>query len=126
MRGERLPAGVPDPRLRPLRRRRREPHQRGFTRNGGEIVTVARFIEGPRQVNGIVAGTSGMPWRRFLAFNALGAALWVGLWVTLAYQAGTHITAIYDEVTRYQFYALIALGVLVAASVGRHLLRRRH
>ncbi|MEV7381265.1 DedA family protein [Streptomyces lydicus] len=97
-----------------------------FTRNGGKIVTVARFIEGLRQVNGIIAGTSGMPWRRFLAFNALGAALWVGLWVTLAYQAGTHITAIYGEVTRYPLYALIALGVLAAAFIGRHLLRRPH
>ncbi|MFJ3309304.1 DedA family protein [Streptomyces sp. NPDC086549] len=97
-----------------------------FTRHGGKIVTVARFVEGLRQANGIIAGTSGMPWRRFLAFNALGAALWVGLWATLAYEAGTHITALYDEITRYQLYALIALGVLAAALVGRHLLRRRH
>ncbi|MEU2715677.1 VTT domain-containing protein [Streptomyces sp. NPDC007205] len=64
-----------------------------FTRHGGEIVTGARFIEGLRQLNGIIAGTSGMPWRRFLVFNALGAALWVGPWATLAYVAGTHITA---------------------------------
>lgn len=97
-----------------------------FTRNGGKIVTVARFVEGLRQVNGIIAGTSGMSWRRFLVFNTLGAALWVGLWVTLAYAAGTHITAIYDEVSRYQLYALVALAVLAAAFVGRRLLRRRH
>ncbi|KIF02287.1 alkaline phosphatase [Streptomyces sp. RSD-27] len=97
-----------------------------FTRHGGVIVTVARFIEGLRQANGIIAGTSGMPWRRFLAFNALGAALWVGLWATLAYVAGTHITTLYDEITRYQLYVLIALGVLAAALVARHLLQRRH
>ncbi|MCF3130802.1 DedA family protein [Streptomyces olivochromogenes] len=97
-----------------------------FTGHGGKVVTVARFVEGLRQANGIIAGTSGMAWRRFLAFNALGAALWVGLWATLAYAAGTHITALYDEITRYQLYALIALGVLTAALVGRHLLRRRH
>ncbi|MEH0581358.1 MULTISPECIES: DedA family protein [Streptomyces] len=96
-----------------------------FTRHGGQIVTVARFIEGLRQVNGIIAGTSGMPWRRFLAFNALGAALWVGLWVTLAYAAGTHITTLYDEITRYQLYVLIVLGALAAAFLARHLLRRR-
>ncbi|MFJ8212079.1 DedA family protein [Streptomyces sp. NPDC096033] len=97
-----------------------------FTRHGGAIVTVARFIEGLRQANGIIAGTSGMPWRRFLAFNTLGAALWVGLWATLAYLAGTHITTLYDEITRYQLYVLIALGVLAAALVARHLLKRRH
>lgn len=97
-----------------------------FTRHGGKIVVVARFVEGLRQVNGIIAGTSGMPWRRFLVFNAIGAALWVGLWAALAYAAGTHITAVYDVITRYQLYALIALGVLIAALVLRHLLRRRH
>ncbi|MGW3147462.1 DedA family protein [Streptomyces sp. NPDC001177] len=97
-----------------------------FTRHGGKIVTVARFVEGLRQTNGIIAGTSGMPWPRFLAFNALGAALWVGLWATLAYAAGTHITVVYDEITRYQLYALIALGLLVAALLVRHVLRRRH
>ncbi|MEU5634163.1 DedA family protein [Streptomyces rishiriensis] len=97
-----------------------------FTRHGGKIVVVARFVEGLRQVNGIIAGTSGMPWRRFLVFNAIGAALWVGLWAALAYAAGTHITAVYAVITRYQLYALIALGVLIAALVLRHLLRRRH
>jgi membrane protein DedA with SNARE-associated domain len=49
-----------------------------FNRHGAWIITAARFIEVLRQANGIVAGTSGMRWRRFLAFNALGAALWVG------------------------------------------------
>ncbi|MFG3590154.1 DedA family protein [Streptomyces sp. NPDC047990] len=97
-----------------------------FTRHGGAIVVVARFIEGLRQANGIIAGTSGMRWYRFLVFNALGAALWVGLWVGLAYAAGAHITTLYDEITRYQLYALIALGVLATAFVGRRLLQRRH
>ncbi|WP_129311379.1 DedA family protein [Streptomyces sp. L2] len=96
-----------------------------FDRHGGKVVTAARFIEGLRQANGIIAGTTGMRWRRFLAFNALGAALWVGAWSTLAYFAGSHLTAIYDEITRYQVYVLVALGVLVAALVVRHVVRRR-
>ncbi|MFF8908563.1 DedA family protein [Streptomyces olivaceoviridis] len=96
-----------------------------FTRHGAKIVTVARFVEGLRQANGVIAGTTGMHWRRFLAFNALGAALWVGLWTTLAYLAGSHITAIYDEIRRYQLYVLIAVAVLLAAFVVRHLVRRR-
>jgi len=53
--------------------------ERFFTRYGGDIIVVARFVEGLRQSNGIIAGLSGMPWPRFLAYNALGAALWVGL-----------------------------------------------
>jgi membrane protein DedA with SNARE-associated domain len=46
-----------------------------FNRHGAWIITIARFIEVLRQANGIVAGTTGMRWRRFLAFNALGAGI---------------------------------------------------
>src|ERR687886_182654 len=95
-----------------------------FTRHGGKIVTVARFVEGLRQLNGIIAGTTGMPWRRFLGFNALGAALWVGLWTTLAYLAGSHIDEVYEEISRYQRYVLLAVCLPAAAVLARHLLRR--
>lgn len=93
------------------------------TRHGGAIVTFARFIEGLRQANGIVAGITGMPWRRFLGFNALGAALWVGLWVSLGDLAGTHLAAIYDTAIRYQRYLLLGLGIAGAAILIHHLTR---
>ncbi|MFC8712651.1 DedA family protein [Streptomyces sp. NPDC057197] len=105
--------------------KRFETAERFFTRHGGKIVTVARFVEGLRQANGIIAGTTGMHWLRFLAFNALGAALWVGLWVSVAYFAGTHIDTVYDTIKRYEVWVLVAVAVLVAALVVRHLLRRR-
>jgi membrane protein DedA with SNARE-associated domain len=99
--------------------------ERFFTRHGGKVVTIARFVEGLRQVNGIIAGISGMPWRRFLAFNSLGAVLWVGIWAGLGYLAGNNITAIYDQIRRYRLYALLALGLVLVALVVRHLLRSR-
>ncbi len=96
-----------------------------FNRHGGKIIVVARFIEGLRQANGIIAGISGMRWWRFAIFNALGAALWVGTWVSLGYLAGNHINTIYHYITQYSLYALIALVVLLLALIIRHLLRRR-
>src|SRR6185437_629608 len=66
-----------------------------------------------------------MHWLRFLIFNALGAVLWVGLWTSVGYLAGDHITAIYDTITRYSLYVLIVLGVAVAALILRAVLRRR-
>jgi len=96
-----------------------------FNRHGGKIIVVARFIEGLRQVNGIIAGISGMRWLRFLVFNALGAALWVGTWVSLGYLAGNHINTIYHYITNYSYYALIAAAAVVAALIIRHVLRRR-
>jgi membrane protein DedA with SNARE-associated domain len=96
-----------------------------FTRHGGKVVTIARFVEGLRQANGIIAGTTEMPWRRFLAFNALGAALWVGLWAGLGYTAGNHIITIYTQINRYSTYLLMALGLLLVALMARAVLRRR-
>jgi membrane protein DedA with SNARE-associated domain len=96
-----------------------------FDRHGAWIITVARFIEGLRQANGIVAGITGMHWLRFVAYNALGAALWVGTWVSIGYLAGSHIGTIYGYITQYSYYALIALAVVIAALIARHLMRRR-
>lgn len=89
-----------------------------FHRHGGKIIVVARFVEGLRQANGIIAGIARMHWLRFLAFNALGAALWVGTWVSIGYFAGQHITTIYNYITRYSFYALIALAAALAVWIG--------
>jgi membrane protein DedA with SNARE-associated domain len=55
-----------------------------FTKYGGKIVIVARFIQGLRQFNGIIAGISKMKWKKFLSFNLIGAGLWVGSWIGLA------------------------------------------
>jgi membrane protein DedA with SNARE-associated domain len=96
-----------------------------FERHGAWIITIARFIEVLRQANGIVAGATGYPWRRFLAFNALGAALWVGTWVSLGYLAGQHINAIYHNITQYSDYLLIALAVLLAGYIAWRIVRHR-
>ncbi len=96
-----------------------------FERQGPKIVVIARFIEGLRQANGIVAGIAEMPWLTFLAFNALGAVLWVGVWTSLGYLAGAHITTIYDLASRYAVFVVIAAVLIVAVLVLRHLRRRR-
>jgi membrane protein DedA with SNARE-associated domain len=108
-----------------LTEKRLEKAEAFFTRHGGKIVTVARFIEGLRQANGIIAGLTKMPWPRFVAFNALGAALWVGTWTSVGYLAGNHIGTIYTQVNRYALYLLAAVALLVVALIVRHWRRRR-
>ena len=102
---------------------RLETAERFFTRHGGKIIVVARFVEGLRQTNGILAGLTGVPWRRFLVFNTLGAVLWVGVWASLGYLAGTNIGPVYETISRYQRYALIALAALLLALLARRLTR---
>ena len=96
-----------------------------FVRHGGKIIIIARFIEGLRQANGIIAGTTGMRWTRFLVFNAVGAALWVATWTSIGYLSGSHLNAIYDAATWYSAYLAIALAALAVVVVLRHALRQR-
>ena len=96
-----------------------------FDRQGAKIITIARFIEGLRQANGIIAGITKMHWLRFIAYNALGAALWVGTWVSIGYFAGQHINTIYGVITRYSLYVAIAAVVVIVALIARHVVRKR-
>jgi membrane protein DedA with SNARE-associated domain len=90
-----------------------------FRRYGGEIVLVARFFVGLRQLNGLIAGTVAMPWPRFLLYNAVGAALWTGLWGFGAYVLGHHMSAILPWFHRFGYaaIALAALAVVVLLAI---------
>lgn len=98
--------------------------ERWFDDHGGKVVTVARFIEGLRQANGIVAGATGMHWAKFVLFNALGAALWVGLWTTVGDVSGSHINAVYGTISHVLIYVVIGIVVLIAARLLWHRRRR--
>lgn len=97
-----------------------------FDRRGTGIVVVARFVEGLRQANGLVAGAIEMAWPRFLVANVLGAALWVACWSSLGALAGSHLSGIYQALTTY-FPLAIALGCLLvlAEALRRRRARRR-
>jgi len=92
---------------------------------GGFVVVIARFIVGLRELNGIICGVSGMNLVTFTTYNVVGAAAWVGTWVSLGYFAGDHIEAIYAGVSRYALYAVIAAVVLLAVWIAVRVRRRR-
>lgn len=82
-----------------------------FRSYGPATVGFARFIAILRQLNGIVAGILGMPWWRFLLFNALGGALWVTAWVFAGFYFGEHVSV----VTALAHHTKIVAGLLAAA-----------
>lgn len=84
-----------------------------FARYGSTTVVFARFFSILRQLNGIVAGTLGMKWRRFLLCNALGGALWVIVWVFGPIYFAAHISI----VTRLAYHSKIVGSVIVAVAL---------
>jgi membrane protein DedA with SNARE-associated domain len=95
-----------------------------FTRHGGIIVTVARFIQGLRQFNGIIAGISKMKWKKFILFNLIGAGLWVGLWVGAAYFLNNDKKLLAELIKRseYIFPAIFLIPFLIEVSY--HLIKK--
>jgi membrane-associated protein len=111
--GERLLARVPDRLVKPENIQR---SQETIRRLGGRAVFVGRFTAALRALVPGLAGVSKMPYRRFLAWNALGGATWATGFVILGYLAGSQ----YKRIERYANY--IGLGLLVAI-VGFFVLR---
>ena len=95
-----------------------------YGRYGGAVVVMARFLAVLRQLNGIVAGTTKMSWRRFLLYNVLGATLWVTFWSMLFYELGERAFRFGAGFRILQYFLL---GGLVAAAVALaiHLFHRR-
>jgi membrane protein DedA with SNARE-associated domain len=94
--------------------------ERSVARYGAPVIVVARFVVIARQLNGIAAGSLGMHWLKFLTFNCIGAALWVGFWSTLAYWLGRQIfglTAAIHSATP----PIIVAGAGAAAAIAAYL-----
>ncbi len=93
-----------------------------FQRYGDYVVIFARFVVLARQLNGIVAGTLEMHWARFLLFNAIGAALWVGFWGLLSYWLGRSISLTDLAHAGWAGAGIVVLAILAA---GYYFWRRR-
>lgn len=97
-----------------------------FTRYGPVTVLFARFVNILRQLNGIVAGTLVMDWRRFLVLNALGGALWVMVWTTAGYYLGAHQSDIIAFAHKLGFFGAAAFSIALAVVFITIFLRRKH
>lgn len=62
-----------------------------FDRHGGKVVFFGRFVPVLRMWAAFLAGSNDMSWRRFLAFNAAGAATWATTMGVAAYIFGNSI-----------------------------------
>ena len=75
-------------RFRWLRREYLERTHAFFEKHGGRAVVLARFVPIVRTFAPFVAGIGAMTYMKFLFYNVLGAALWVGLLLGAGYMLG--------------------------------------
>jgi len=94
--------GVTEPRL--------ERVEAFFVRRGGATILVGRFIGFVRPLAPFLAGASGLPFRRFLPYDVVGAGLWSATFVGLGYVFWRSL----DRVEQLAGQGILAFGLLVA------------
>ena len=90
-------------------------------RNAPWAIISVRFLYGMRIAGPVLIGMAGVAPRRFIVFNAIGAALWAPLITGLGWFFGAGMTQV---AARLQMGQEIVLAVVVAAGLAAWMVRR--
>lgn len=92
-------------------------------RRGGPAVFIGRFTAFFRAVMPGLAGLSGMRYRTFLTWNALGGLIWGVAYSLIGYYVG----ASYEKVAKEMGTgaAIVIIAIIVVGLLGWHFTRRR-
>jgi membrane protein DedA with SNARE-associated domain/membrane-associated phospholipid phosphatase len=85
-----------------------------FDRHGGKAILIGRFVGLVRAIAPFLAGSSGMPVRRFLPYDIIGAGLWGSTFVLLGYIFWQSFSTLVDYAKKGAF----ALGAVIVVVVG--------
>ena len=86
----------------------------------------ARFMPLLRHVEWNRGRDDEMPWWRFRAYNAAGAALWVGFWGTLAYEVSKRAGGLAEAVEGHETQLVLGVAaVLLTGWLVYMIIRRR-
>jgi len=91
-----------------------------FLRYGGEVVFFGRFTAILRAYAAFLAGTTRMPWRRFLFFNVAGGIAWATIYGGGAYLLGRQIERLSGP-----FEIVFVAAAVIAIVVGALIVQRQ-
>lgn len=121
------------PRLLGGRLARRHQHRVDRARHlivtrGGPAVFLSRFTAVLRALTPSIAGSVGMPYRRFLVWSTAGGVVWAVGTVLLGWLAGRQyrrVAGLWNTVGIWAVVAIVVVGAAVWIPRNRHRLRRR-
>lgn len=68
-----------------------------YERHGGKTIVLAQFMPILRTFAPVIAGASGMNFRRFALFNVLGSIVWIWSMLLIGYFLATYIPGVIDH-----------------------------
>jgi membrane protein DedA with SNARE-associated domain/rhodanese-related sulfurtransferase len=92
---------------------------------GGASLVAAKFVPGVSVVAAPMAGAMAMPWRRFMAYGLVAAAVWSLLFLGLGLVFHRQVQQVLDVLAGAGTAALVLLALAVAALVAWRFWRRR-
>ncbi|MFC7430143.1 MULTISPECIES: DedA family protein [unclassified Agrococcus] len=100
--------------------------ERYLRRRGGPAILLSRFLPVAHSLVPLVVGTSGMRYRRFMAWTAPACAVWALAYASVGWLAAGSFRELSDRLhgAGYLFVAIIAAFLVVAWLAKRWLLRR--
>jgi len=108
-----------------LTERRLKEFDRFFERHGAKTVFIARFVTGLRVFGAVLAGSSGLRWRKFLFYNATGAVAWSSAVAAAGYALAYSWATLERWIGRSGVIALIIVAALMAVMLIRQRRERR-
>ena len=82
-----------------------------YERHGGKAIIIARFMPLVRTFVPVVAGIGGMSYRRFAAFNVLGATAWVASMTLIGYVLGSQFPLLVQHIEKV-IIVVVLLSIL--------------
>src|SRR2546427_10145966 len=90
-----------------------------FIHHGAKTVFIARFITGLRVFGAMLAGASGLPWSKFLFYNATGAVAWSTAIALAGYSLAYSWETLERWIGRSGLVGLAVVAAIVVVSVVR-------
>ncbi len=98
--------------------------QEFFDKYGPLTVILARFVPVVRTLTPLVAGVSGMNYRKFVTYNIIGACLWVPTITLIGYWAGK-VLGRYINIDHYILPIILLATILTVGVSGWHILKEK-
>ena len=95
-----------------------------IARHGAALLLVAKFIPGVSAVAIPTAAAMGLPYRRFLFFDAIGCSAWCGFYVGLGMIFSREVNRLLDALGRIGGWSLLVVGGLFALYIALKVLHR--
>jgi len=98
-----------------------------FERHGPKFIMMARFLPGVRAVTYFVAGTTGVPYWKFILYDGLAACASAPGWVLLGHWAGKHrmLRKAWQYAKEVQIGLILIVLSIIVVWIAIALIRRR-